>query len=97
MKAVFIAFEQSLTERLLDILSHRNIRGYTLWQEVQGTGTKTGDPHLGSHAWAQMNASILSIVEDEKVDPLLKSLKELDEKRPLLGIRAFVWNVEGGF
>ncbi len=96
MKAVFIAFEQSLQERVLEVLSHRNIRGYTLWTGVEGTGTKTGDPHLGTHAWSQLNSSLITIIEDERVEPLLKSLKELDLSKPLLGIRAFVMNVEGG-
>lgn len=96
MKAVFIAFEQSLKERVLAIMSRRNIRGYTLWQEVEGVGSKTGNPHLGIHAWSQMNTSILTIIEDEKVEILLKDLKELDEKKPLLGIRAFFWSIEGG-
>ncbi|NDV46660.1 hypothetical protein D0T49_06330 [Paludibacter sp. 221] len=96
MKSVFIAFEQSLEERVLAILSHRNIRGFTLWNSVLGTGSKTGDPHMNSHAWAQQNSAIMTIVEDEKVQPLLEALEELNQKRPLLGIRAFVWTIEGG-
>lgn len=96
MKAVFIAFEQSLQERVLAIMSHKNIRGYTLWPMVEGTGTKTGDPHLGTHAWSQLNSSILTIVEDEKVKSLLEDLEELNLSKPLLGVRAFVWNIEGG-
>ena len=96
MKAVFIAFEQSLQERVLAIMSRKNIRGYTLWQEVHGVGSKTGDPHLGSHAWSQLNTSLLTIVEDEKIESFMEDLKELDRKKPLLGVRAFVWNIEGG-
>ena len=96
MKAVFIAFEQSLEERILSILSRRNIRGFTLWKGVLGAGSESGDPHLNTHAWAQQNSAVMTMVEDEKVTPLLDSLKELNEKRPLLGIRAFVWGIEGG-
>jgi hypothetical protein len=96
MKAVFIAFEQSLEERILTILSHSNIRGYTLWQEVLGAGTTTGDPHMGSHSWSQKNSSILVVIEEEKVEPLLRRLDTLNEKKPLLGIRAFVWDAAVG-
>lgn len=96
MKAVFIAFEQSLEERVLAILSHRNIRGFTMWNGVLGAGSKTGDPHLNTHAWSQQNSAIMTMVENEKVQSLLDGLEELNKKRPLLGIRAFVWTIEGG-
>jgi len=59
-----------------------------------GAGTKTGDPHLGSHAWPTMNSSILTIVPDERVDTLMERLHELDVNNEMLGLRAFVWNVE---
>ena len=41
-----------------------------------------------------MNSAILSVMEDEKVQPLLRRLKQLDEDNQMLGLRAFVWNVE---
>ena len=63
-------------------------------EQVMGAGTKTGDPHLGSHAWPTMNSSILTIVPDERVDTLMERLHELDVNNEMLGLRAFVWNVE---
>jgi hypothetical protein len=41
-----------------------------------------------------MNSAIFSVVEDDRVEPLLKRLKQLDLDNPMLGLRAFVWNVE---
>lgn len=41
-----------------------------------------------------MNSAILAIMEDEKVQPLLRRLKTLDEDNPMLGLRAFVWACE---
>jgi hypothetical protein len=35
-------------------------------------------------------------MDDEKVQPILKALRELDAESELLGIRAFVWNIEDG-
>ena len=58
------------------------------------TKSGTGDPHLGSHAWPTMNSSILTIVPDERVDTLMERLHELDVNNEMLGLRAFVWNVE---
>ena len=48
-----------------------------------------GDTHL-----ARMNSALLSIIPDEKVEPLLKKIKILDEINTEVGVRAFVWNIE---
>jgi hypothetical protein len=94
MKTVFIAFNQALNERIEAILEHHNVRGFTRWVDVQGRGTRTGEPHLGTHTWPAMNSAILTVVEDDVVDPLLVSLRKLDEKSEMQGLRAFVWAVE---
>ena len=95
MKAVFIAHNQALTEAINTILERHSIRGYTKWANVQGRGTHSGDPHFGTHTWPAMNSSILAIIEEARVEPLLTSLKKLDQKAEQQGLRAFVWNVEG--
>ena len=41
-----------------------------------------------------MNEAVITICDDNKVEPLLARLKKLDVDNPLLGLRAFVWNVE---
>lgn len=94
MKSVFIAFDQAHYEAIVDILTRSNCRGYTFFENVQGRGSKTGEPHYGSHAWPGLANAIISVVDDNQVDPLLAKLRELDEYRPKLGLRAFVWNVE---
>jgi len=94
MKSIFIAFDQAHYEKIVDILTRSNCRGYTFFENVQGRGSKTGEPHYGSHAWPGLANAIITVVEDRQVDPLLDKLRELDEYRPKLGLRAFVWNVE---
>jgi hypothetical protein len=69
-------------------------RGYTYLEEVRGRGSKTGEPHFGSHAWPSLCSAIITVVDDGKVDSLLKSLQEMDKKTEKLGLRAFVWNIE---
>lgn len=93
MKAIFIAFDQAHNEAILDILEKNSCRGFTSFGETQGRGTKTGEPHFGSHAWPSLGSAILTIVEDSKVTDLLAKLKELDESKPRLGLRAFVWDI----
>ena len=95
MKAVFLAYNQALTEAVNSILDRNQIRGYTKWADVHGRGTVSGEPHFGTHTWPAMNSAILAITEEERVEPLLASLKKLDAKAEEQGLRAFVWNIEG--
>lgn len=94
MKSVFITFDQAYYERILTVLDRQGCRGFTYFQQVQGRGSKTGDPHYGSHAWPSLCSAIITIVPDEKVDPLLEILHKLDKTTEMLGLRAFVWNIE---
>jgi len=89
-----IAFDQAYMEQVLSILRGNNVRGYTGWEQVIGRGTKTGEPHLGSHAWPSMNSSIITVVDDHKVENILNDLKALDLTSEQMGLRAFVWNIE---
>lgn len=94
MKAIFITYDQAHNEHILEILEKNNCRGYTRWDEVTGRGSITGDPHLGSHAWPSTNSAIITIIADEKCAGLLARLREIDKASPLLGLRAFAWDVE---
>lgn len=94
MKAVFITFDQAHSQAILTLLDKMNCRGFTSWEQVQGRGSHTGEPHYGSHAWPSMASAIITIVADERVQPLLDALHALDEDRPRLGLRAFVWPIE---
>lgn len=96
MKSIFIAFDQAYYDQILVILNSNHVRGFTRWEEVHGRGSKTGEPHYGSHAWPTLNSSILTVVEDGKVKPILDDLRALNATSDRMGIRAFVWNVEDG-
>ena len=71
MKAVFITYNQALTERIMAMLDDNGVRGFTKWGLTEGRGSRDGEPHYGTHAWPAMNASILAVVEDAKVAPML--------------------------
>ena len=94
MKAVFIPYNQAYKDRLIEILDKMSIRGFTMWDQVQGRGTNTGDPHYGNHAWPTMNSAILTVIPNEKVEDLLKRIHALDMQTEKQGIHAFVWSVE---
>ncbi|KAA6302196.1 MAG: hypothetical protein EZS26_001556 [Candidatus Ordinivivax streblomastigis] len=94
MKAVFIPYNQAYKDRLIEILDKLNVRGFTLWDQVLGRGSNNGEPHYGNHAWPTLNSSILAIVSDEKVEPLLNQIHEMDLETEMQGIHAFVWKIE---
>ena len=94
MKSVMITFDQAFYERIIKTLDRLNCRGFSYSQQVQGRGSKTGEPHYGSHAWPSMCSAIITMVEDQRVDPLLEALHAMDKETEMLGLRAFVWNVE---
>lgn len=94
MKAVFISFYKAFYAEMIEVLDKLEIRGFTFWEEVQGRGSETGEPHYGTHAWPTLNSALIAIIPDEKVDALLQAVRELDATAPQQGIRAFVLPVE---
>jgi nitrogen regulatory protein PII len=93
MKAIMIIYNQAHTEKVEYMLDKLGINGYSLWENVQGRGSTTGVPHLGTHAWPEINKSLLAIIEDDKVDRLLDTVKKIDRINEEVGIRAFVWDI----
>lgn len=95
MKAIFIACSQAYNEEIADILEYFGQRGFTRWTEVGGRGTTDGIPHMGSHAWPDLNHAILTFVEDDAAaQQILEALHTRDLRSPELGLRAFMWDIE---
>ncbi len=93
MKAVYIIYNQSLTEEIQEILDKLSIRGYTQWTGVTGRGSVKGEPHEGTHTWPELNNAHLTIIEDAQVDTLLNKLKSFNKSVEEQGLRAFVWDI----
>jgi len=94
MKAVMIIFNQSISDEVYDILDNLQIRGFTRWLDVHGRGTEKGEPHFGTHIWPSENGVLLTVVENDKVEPILEEVKKINAQAEEEGIRAFVWTVE---
>lgn len=93
MKAIMIIYNQAHTEKVEYMLDKLGIKGYTLWENVQGRGSNSGVPHLGTHAWPEINKSVLAVVDDSKVGNVLETIKKIDAINDEVGIRAFVWDI----
>lgn len=89
-----IIYNQALTEKVEYMLDKLNIRGFTQWPQVFGTGTTNGEPHMGTHTWPELNSATMTVVDDDKVDTVLEKIQKMDAINHEVGIRAFVWNVE---
>lgn len=94
MKALFIAYNQAYGNEIVELLEESGQRGFTQWLDIQGRGGIDGAPHYGDHAWPEQNYAILTIVPDDKVDPVMEALRRKDKDFRELGLRAFVWNIE---
>jgi nitrogen regulatory protein PII len=94
MKAIMIIYNQALTEKVEYMLEKLDIRGFTQWPQVFGTGTRTGEPRMGTHTWPELNSATMTIVEDDKVDTVLEKIQKMDAINHEVGIRAFVWTIE---
>lgn len=94
MKAIMIVFNQANTERVEFLLDQLGVRGFTFWENVQGQGSKDGEPRRGSHTWPEMNSAVMTVVDDDKVELVLEAVHKLDLRNKEVGVRAFVWNIE---
>ena len=93
MQAIFIAYDLAHHEHVIEVLNSCSCRGFTSFGTVQGRGSKTGEPHYGTHAWPSLASAILTFVEDDRVEPVLAKLKAVNDEKPKLGLRAFVWPI----
>ena len=94
MKAIFVVYNQAYNQEIVELLEACGQRGYTVWEEIGGCGSETGEPHLGSHAWPTQNHALLTAVEDTLVADIMARLRETDRDNPKLGLRAYVLPVE---
>lgn len=94
MKAIFIVFNQVLSEEIIEILNNLEIRGFTKFNNLEGRGTNTGDPHMGSHSWPALNNGILVVLEENRVAPLKSEVEKINQEMEEQGIRLFGWKID---
>lgn len=94
MKAVFLSYNQALTDRVNAILDEQGVRGFTRWALTEGRGSFDGRTPLRHACLAVDERFAHAIVDDEKVAPLMEAFREMDAATKMQGSRAFVWNIE---
>jgi hypothetical protein len=86
--SVFIIYDRAIDEEILDTLTVCCIDRYTRWHDASGVGES--GPHLGDHIWPALNNVMMTVVEVEKKDEILKKIRALQEEFPFVGLRAVV-------
>ena len=93
MKAVFIVYNQSQTEKVEYLFEKLKIRGFTRWTDLTGRGSVECPPHMNTHTWPEQNTSRMAVMEEDDVAAALDGVRRLDEENKDVGIRAFVWDI----
>lgn len=94
MKAIMIIFNQALSEEVIDLLDERDIRGFTKFNDLQGRGTESGEPHMGTHTWPALNNAVLCVTTASKARDLLEGLKVLNSSGVDQGLKVFTWEAD---
>src|SRR5690625_2327828 len=97
MKSVMIVCNMIVSEEVHDVLRRLKIRGFTQWNEIQGSATNSGEPPMGRHTWPSLISAIMVILKEETVDELLSESKKIEARARQQAVRAFVWDIEKVF
>lgn len=93
MKAIFVSYNMTLTERIQWLLDHYTVRGFTMFPLTHGRGSFDGEPHMGTHTWPAMNSTIIAMMDDDKAEKFMNALRTLDKETHMQGMRAFMWDI----
>ena len=69
MKSILITIDQAYYNRIIDVLDKNNCRGFSYFEQVQGRGSKTGNPHYLHVARLSAHNSKQSMNWDQTIWP----------------------------
>ena len=94
MKGIMIVFNQALSEEIVELFDDLEIRGFTKMNDLQGRGTETGEPRMGTHTWPALNNAIYAFVKNQDATKLCAALEEINKGSEEQGLKAFSWDAE---
>lgn len=89
-----IIFNQALSEDIVALFDELDIRGFTKMNDLQGRGSKDGEPKMGTHTWPALNNSIYTFVQDDEAEKMISALNRINNDSPEQGLKAYSWDVE---
>jgi len=85
---VFIIYNRAIDEEMKDLMDSLDIKYYTRWTDVTGVGTK--GPNFGDHVWPGLNNVLMIVIDEELREDISSAIKNLREKFPAVGLKAFI-------
>ena len=94
MKLLLVIYNIAIETELFDVMEQNGLECFTKWPRVVGKGKTTG-PKMDNDVWPGANASIFSVMPEEKAKKMLDAIAKLrDEIGMYEGVKAFILNVE---
>lgn len=94
MKGLMIIFNQALSEEIVELFDDLEIRGFTKMNDLQGRGTNSGEPRMGTHTWPALNNGIYAFMQEEEAEKMISALNEINKNSEEQGLKVFSWDVE---
>lgn len=91
---VFVVFNASIEEEMLEALREAGMDCYTKIPGVHGAGS-CSEPRLDSHVWPGTNTAYLIAVEPGERGPILDAVRKMKEMHREEGVSAFVLPLTG--
>ncbi len=90
---VLFVYNAPLEKEIMAGLAAAGIHYYTKWEKVLGTG-KSSDPRLDTNVWPGYNSALLIYCEDQCMDKIKETIKNIKNKMPKGSVSAYVWPLE---
>jgi|GEM_PF-300404 len=88
MRRIELIFSQAMEEDFIQSFHLKQIKNYTEFPEVRGTGYST--PKLGSDIWPQLNAMMILYCTDEETETVKAIVTDLRRRYVGEGIACYI-------
>jgi nitrogen regulatory protein PII len=93
VKAVLIVHNAAIDTEINDLLQSVGIACYTKFADVLGRG-QLSEPHLNTEVWPEVNHATLAVVEDDKAQAVMDSVRRMRQTYGSEGVKAFLWEIQ---
>ncbi len=93
MKMVMIIYYSAIGSEVTEALARLGVETYTKIPGIYGLGTSS-EPRFDTHIWPGTNDLILTVVDEQKAEEVMKEMGSLKEKFKKEGIKVFLFSVE---
>jgi hypothetical protein len=93
VKAVLIVHNAALDVEVNELLTSLGIDSYSKIPNLRGKG-HLSEPHLNTEVWPGVNCGTLIVVEDDKAQAAMDSVRRMRRTFGSEGIKAFLWEIQ---